>query len=1218
MKSKFTRILGVGLTIAVLASLMAVAGPVPVAGANLAYSVVSTPGRSILGGFDLNFMVAAPDGKTLFFYSNPTKTTTLVGAATNSTGSATGTNVTSISSGDNVSLIMVNSTALGTLARSTITVDGESFRLTSTNATGDGPTLVTYSVETKYTTQPATHTSGTAVADTDWWVPGKIASAAHANGIAVANGGALYRSTNSGSSWSTTGGIGTGLEGVKVVDLAISPNYATDKAVVAVSTTNVFYSGDGGLTFASVVPSDLVTKLEGGTITSVAVGPYWKDGKLNIIIGVKGGTTTFSNVLRFDVTQFGGWTGIGTFSASDQVFTGDVLDIAFSPTHLSDAEFLAVTVNTTAGKTFLNTHFSVDTDAWDARFSAVAGDLYPVELNSDDSATPIVSFAATAATIAFGSDFSGMSSSSLLVGTQDAGPIGGVIRVSSLGDTSKKSLNLLTGKVSSIAISGPIATGNVLVGMVGSKTVSRTSGVTASTVTWTDSSKHPTGTGGITSVLWIGGNATAGTTGDDAAYSMSYDGGVSFNQLGAIDVKSASGMSLVDAAIVDANTMFVIMNNSAGGTFVARSLFRTDNGGNAWVRILTGATLENVVASANYTSDKTIYVTDSTANILKSTDGGNTTFTTEFQPANVKSIALVSKDDYFVGGSGQFFRKGSFTSATGITGTVRSIALSPAFATDKTVLVGNDIGSVFISTDAGVTFSGLGSGSSLGASDTYVAFDPGFARNKTVFAAGADTTAGFKRATTTTGTWVQLSTGNASKSGGLAVSSRGTIYVANNREDQAILRSLTPLATIAGTTATEAEQKDLGISTMFGVETWKGDTLPTTNQLPWGASLTKLTLSGANALYAIAMGQSDQPTSPGGSEGVLGVHLGYKDRLLTLTDTLAPTSATATGAPAPVGPASTATVTPALETPYWANLSWRAVAGANAYQVRYSENSTFPTDASVAAVYTVNVKPTVVGGVPPTTLTIGAKDAEGTQADADKVTTGLQTDAGAGNQAAGTTLTALKSGKKYFWQIRVTEPEPSPWSTAGSFYTALPAMTDPGAKPGLDSPYSPRIGEMNVSVTPTFVWPTVKGATNYEFMIGEDPTFAIIDYSVNTGKLNTHATDPKEPLLYSTVYYWRVRGTTDLPVAATKLAQGGDWATLSFTTMAKPSEAAAKAAEPVIITQPGKTEVQVVQVPVEKIVPQAIPSYLLWAIIFIGAVLIIALIILIVRTRKVT
>jgi hypothetical protein len=205
---------------------------------------------------------------------------------------------------------------------------------------------------------------------------------------------------------------------------------------------------------------------------------------------------------------------------------------------------------------------------------------------------------------------------------------------------------------------------------------------------------------------------------------------------------------------------------------------------------------------------------------------------------------------------------------------------------------------------------------------------------------------------------------------------------------------------------------------------------------------------------------------------------------------------------------------------------------------------------------------------------------------------------GASNQQA-----EFMPGQTYYWRVRVAEngPQYSPWSAARSFRVAQAVSF------GLTSP---AMGATDVGIMPTLTWNEFEGAIGYEVMVGEDPTFAIIDFSHSSEQTFYQIT---EPLAYGTTYYWRVRGVTG-PAPAKKAAPGGPWMTGVFTTMAKPEKP-----EPTVITVPEPAPpappAQIIQVPVPQ--PQPIPSYLLWTIIGVGAILVIALIILIVRTRRV-
>lgn len=199
-------------------------------------------------------------------------------------------------------------------------------------------------------------------------------------------------------------------------------------------------------------------------------------------------------------------------------------------------------------------------------------------------------------------------------------------------------------------------------------------------------------------------------------------------------------------------------------------------------------------------------------------------------------------------------------------------------------------------------------------------------------------------------------------------------------------------------------------------------------------------------------------------------------------------------------------------------------------------------------------------------------------------------------------------GQTYYWRVRASAPWIGPWSTVRSFKVAALDKFIIGG---------PALGALGAPVAPTFTWAPYPEAIGYEIMLSEDPTFAIIEWSYNVPN-NFYVSE--EPLKYSTTYYWRVRGVTGASVLVGSAWQtpAGPWITGVFTTM---SEAAAEAAEGTptqttpVVTPPAVTEVKVVEVPVTT--APVIPTYILWVIVGIGAILIIALIVLIVRTRRV-
>jgi len=167
------------------------------------------------------------------------------------------------------------------------------------------------------------------------------------------------------------------------------------------------------------------------------------------------------------------------------------------------------------------------------------------------------------------------------------------------------------------------------------------------------------------------------------------------------------------------------------------------------------------------------------------------------------------------------------------------------------------------------------------------------------------------------------------------------------------------------------------------------------------------------------------------------------------------------------------------------------------------------------------------------------------------------------------------------------------------------------APPALSEPV---VGEYDISIEPMFTWGTVPGAIRYEITLSEDPTFNIIEWSYNVDQTFYKA---DEALRYDTTYYWRVRGVLAEPYSAgpTWITPATPWATGIFTT-----ETEAVEAPETIVVEPPKPEVNV-EIPPTRITVEpsspVIPNYMLWIIIAVGAVLVIALIVLIVRTRRV-
>lgn len=181
-----------------------------------------------------------------------------------------------------------------------------------------------------------------------------------------------------------------------------------------------------------------------------------------------------------------------------------------------------------------------------------------------------------------------------------------------------------------------------------------------------------------------------------------------------------------------------------------------------------------------------------------------------------------------------------------------------------------------------------------------------------------------------------------------------------------------------------------------------------------------------------------------------------------------------------------------------------------------------------------------------------------------------------------------EAGAEYWWRIRVYRSATgqlawSPWSEARSFII----------KPGfiVTSPYygvlllSPSNGCVGCSVSPvSFSWSPYVNATKYQIDLSKDSEFKEM---VITATTTTTAYEYSGTLDYGTNYFWRVKA---IEIDGQQIPS--DWsATFSFQTETAATPTAPVSDEP------------------------STPLWV-WVIIAIGAILVIATLILIVRTRR--
>jgi hypothetical protein len=940
----------------------------------------------------------------------------------------------------------------------------------------------------------------------------------------AAAGATVIKSVDGGTNWTPSAPIA----GVAFADIAVSPSFATDNTLVAVSVgppAQVYVSTNGGATFAP-----LGAALPAGEVgTSIAISPNYVYPNGEIMVGTAAGAAAYGNVYIWGRLGVLAWAGVNFLGGAN---TEDVTDVAYSTNYLIDATRLAVG----SGPAGTSLHTLVASDAtFDVTLPVVA--VVDAAAVGTGDANGIVTSA-----IALPSDFNAsvVFGRNCYVATNSALGTDNIYRVGVGGAVAAVALNpgALLGyvdhAVTSLVHTGTYAAGKLYAGDLISTNVFMSTNPTlpAGFTTWTFALAAPSGAT-TTYVALAADYSTsstvyAGTTGANSGFSVADDGGVYFRQTGAI----ATAIDAITDFVATSATEFYMVTSDTTTAFI-ESVWKSVDAGTTWYRVMSWATGANnglIIPSENYATDNTVIFVDvGTVNFMVSMDGG-ATWIPRAAPAGIAIADFICADayTYYVGDAGgtgvQSTINGGWVwqvapTATGGVG-VNDMAYDAA---SGHILVGAANGAIYLSTNANGLY--LAQGAGVGAA-AIVAFDSSYSTNNLIYAADSTgATPGIFRYDTTTPLipWVLIDGGATLIPADIELAPDGTMYASDATLNAGIQRSLNPTAAPAFLVAFEAVAAADGLAA--------------------GSALGTISLiEGSNVLYAINTAlvtistytdilTQAMPTVLSPAEG----------------DILLATAAAVAIEPIPgVGPAGT-------------------------YQVQWSTDSLFNPAA------------------PGATLAVPA---------------GL-------NRVA---LANVPAGATIYFRVQATGPVFGPWSPTISFETQLTA--GPINAPAILSPVVGGTGPggYDADLNPTFTWGNIAGATNYEFQMAMDASFAdpIIDYTgddalgnVLVYQLTTMTLD------YGTTYYWRVRGISATSETAWSAAVG-------FTTMSEPVETE----PPVTVTQAPDITVQMPEQPTPTTVTfepapveETAQGYI-WAIIIIGAVLVIAVIVLIVRTRR--
>ncbi len=774
--------------------------------------------------------------------------------------------------------------------------------------------------------------------------------------------------------------------------------------------------------------------------------------------------------------------------------------------------------------------------------------------------------------------------------------------------------------------------------------------------------------------------STAFFAGDEGAFSVSTDGGDTWNQTNWVDTVNAVARDLAFSPVTASQPAFMITDSDPGldltnpGTWGngTSSLWRTDDitaDPAIWVRVQSSGILGLVeFLKVEYDEEATtvmLYGIDTIGDfeIWKSTDNGQTFNHWRTMPAT----ANMFNDLVIYDGSTIF---AACDDVNGFYGTTRfgpakerllgevgiSIALQPGFdpddAANSVIIMGDDSGNVFVSVDAGETWGAAQDTFQSG--DVHVAFDADFANNGLIYFATSGSTVGMAEldGNAFDGNPTALlddpdgdGTGNDSATdvtgfNGIAVSGDNALYaMSGNTVSSPVSGSVTISGDIdlAGTTSAAAVTahsfSSLAVTQISGAA-FTSENVAAVTALP-----SLLTATSTNTVEGIIYIADETPTKSGYFNVSFTVDLDSEldpfvpGEQVTFTENADSWALTVTPPTT-----TTATVTNWL----WRillhedNNVWEIAPQGNAMGLWETEGSNYVwTMVNGTTVYGLHdtvsgqVQGVAVGTVGENTAGVSWDAMTGAEVYEYKWTGSGAVDSDT-TDAEAATLTGLDNNTDYTVKVRVSPfaPFSSRWSSAASF-TTLEAIDVP-------DPDVPAQGLQNAPLLPSFVWKSVSNAVSYDFELSTDPGFSstLISTSVSV----TGYTYPGPDLAYDTDHYWRVRAVS----ATGTMSAWCDVQNFHTRTEEEPPITLPDPVTPIVTVNLPAPQVTVnipdvivespdviVDIPPMMTVTQqpqqtinfpepdtSTPAYI-WIIVGIGAVLTIAVIVLIIRTRRV-
>ncbi len=640
----------------------------------------------------------------------------------------------------------------------------------------------------------------------------------------------LYRSTNGGYGWEQVGNIKD-----EIKDMAIPPEDAG--TIYYATASGVYRSTNKGRTFEAMPPNPGGAGSNNIEITGIDVAR----GNANVLA-----VSTRDN----DSAEFGGvyildeseimpeWhdSGIGEY---------DVVAIAFSPDYAGTRQLTAVTTDE------VETCITVKTGnaAWN---TGAGGARLGISAVSASIAFPDIAGGA-----GIGDDLF------FFVAIETGTGEGDVYRIDgATGESTATDLNAGASYGRSDMDFSGLAVyddGTSVTLVAGAAEAAMTYTSTDEGETWTRSRKAPTGASTTGVLIPPDFSANRGmyafTAGGDSALSVSRDSGATWNQLSFIDTAVDNIIDVAPSPDYDRDSTVFMLTFGSGPS--SDGMWRSQTGGNTWERMLSGSMdavdrLRKVALPPEYGENcRTVFVAGNSygsPTIWESNDNGQTYRRRSIRdPATGATVsidvwAIADATTLLIGSydgtQSLVFRaydSGPFFNETIPAGNqpLRSIALSPEYSQDGTILVGNALGQVYITDNASYSFEPVPRDGDFApfSGPVEVAFDPRFSKNHIIYAADSAPDAGiFRFEIGESNEWESIdgTLPAVAELKAIAVGEDGTLYAVNSSAGGGMERSLNP-DYASGANFETVDNGLAGDATLFGLwqtgrQLWSADT----------------------------------------------------------------------------------------------------------------------------------------------------------------------------------------------------------------------------------------------------------------------------------------------------------------------------------------------------------------------------------------------------------